>query len=594
MSVVRHAVATRALLAIYLTLSLVACALLPLSWALAIAVEFAVVAAVVRSKPDRRLIVGLGILAAARLWFAASAAVEGSSSTSGLAGMPLSDLWSILSFGMVRAAFHWLEVRTPFELSLAIGLVVAATMFSRSRLWQGAALGVLVVPLILLAPAPDVPHQPSTADMKRWLGMSPVTIPPAEKAQIAAVPDLPSDGRVKRVVLVVLESVGAANVVGHLDANPDDPFARLVRRGHFFRNVVAVSNASHMAQPGIVAGQDFLQTFGPAFAVPTDPHVQWSFPRHFARKGWSTSLLSSQDERWLGMSRVTLAEPWTRASFSLGLPDGDTYHDACGTRKAYDSGTVRRFVELVSTQAEPFFVYLNLQNTHYPYIIESPGAELPTLTCGEFPSLPDGKLDEVRTRYRATLTQTLDRLAALITSMPETLWVMTGDHPENIVAGPGFGHGKSASREETTSFAIFLGPQVRPAVTDEPISSVDLLPTVVSLVRPEDAALLPRDLLEGVDVIAQMPPLAITSTSGMNAPEYAAESIDARVRLSQNGLRCEVGSRAACDKLQKALAFWHSCTEAFARDRASHYNPCLRLSRKMFASDDHPSSSTHD
>ena len=395
---------------------------------------------------------------------------------------------------------------------------------------------------------------------------------------------LPTEGRWSKVLLVVLESVGAHNLQAHLTRVPDGPFAQLWARGRRLTRVVATANVSHMAQPALLTSGEYTRRLGAHLPFPKEALISWGFGWHFAAKGWSTVLASSQDERWLGVSRSSLAQPWTSRRHAVDLPAGDParYRDACGTEKALDSATLAHLEATLAATPGPVFAYLNLQNTHYPYVNESDPAG-PThsdLRCGDFTALPAERLAEAQARYAHALDEQLDRVAALVAAHPDALVLITGDHGEHLIAGEGFAHSKHAIPEETNTFALLVGPGLDPGELSEPVSALDLLPTVAALVSPADLAALPRDLLAGTDALApDAPRFAPTASYGLGTVEVALEDRRGRVTLTETSTTCDAPD--GCAGLTATLGLWLACKTRYAADggEASGLDPCARLAR---------------
>lgn len=117
------------------------------------------------------------------------------------------------------------------------------------------------------------------------------------------------------------------------------------------------------------------------------------------------------------MSAIALDQPWAHVRYALDAPIGTTYRDACGTRKAFDSGTIARVEALLDSAHGRRFADVNLQNTRFSFVFEQPHPqEIASVGffCKEFSIFPLEKLEAVRRRDElAVVDESLERVAEL-------------------------------------------------------------------------------------------------------------------------------------------------------------------------------------
>jgi len=598
MTEARPAESSRMPLAIYLSAAIVT-GIVVSWWAiLLLSVELLLVATLLRlGRVPRRLPAWVAVIGVGRLIAVMAFAAVHDERFRWLASLAPTELGELVTPQLALAGLHELAAGISLRAWVAavLALLVAAwsTLRSRER-WYAPVAAAGIVPLLLLVDRPlreeAAPALSPPAALASAIGLYSLELPAT--ATVTAIPPrrLPSEARYDEVLLVVLESVGAPNLGDHLARHPEGAFARLWESGLRLQKVIAASNVSHMAQPSLLTSQEFTRGVGRHLYVLPSARAGWSFPAHFAAKGWLTFFESSQDETWLGMSTITLEQPWTHARHALDLPPEAVYADACGTRKALDSGTLVRIETLLESARGPRFAYVNLQNTHFPFIAEEAlDQEIAEVGfyCREFLDLPPEKLDVVRRRYELALDATLNRVADFARRHPEALVIVTGDHPEHLVAGPGFGHSKTAIAEETDSFALLLGPDIPSRSISSTISALDLLPTVVGLVNPRDLEVLPMGLLQGVDVLRELGEgVAFTTSYGLGAPQYAAVGSEARLEVAWEGRVCR-GTELRCEALAEALSFWVSCKTAFHSTPRplDVFDSCTRVARGSVVND---------
>lgn len=511
-------------------------------------------------------------------------------------GHGLSGLLPVLTWRVVWTSLQSMGAATGLWTLAAVLIGAGVYVLVRRRPEQLARLPLyLAVPAVALTFFQPVERIPRMGALDGAMARVQHDFERLELARVAPLPELPRvDG--PDVFLVVLESVGRENLARHVENHPDCVFARLFEHGVHVPSVVATANASHLAQPSLLTSHDFTRRPTPTLSAEPPPHGLLTMPAYFRAKGYRTLMVSSQDERWLGMDRITLQGPW---DLRLHSPDAfagpqSLYRDACGVEKVLDSHTVDRFVREVESVrgGAPVFAYLNLQNTHFPFVLEDspPNPRLPEALCSDFASMPEDRLEEFADRYDLALRETERRLLRVREAFPDALLVVTGDHGESFVAGKNFGHAKSLAEAEMTTFALFHGAGLEPARVDAPASSLDLLPTVITLVDPADhdrlpAALLSGRSLRGTDGWSREGPVFVGS-HGFGA-EFAAVLGEVKVRYMRS--RPERCSRLddqdleaedpRCVETASALVDWLSCQTQFYDRRRTlsylFYNPCF-------------------
>lgn len=402
----------------------------------------------------------------------------------------------------------------------------------------------------------------------------------------------PRPARYDRVFLVIMESFGA-DALRELAAE-EGPMGRIGRRAARFDSVLSPSNASHLCQPAVLVSRDLTQSDRHLYLpVPTPPQPLLGAAGWFRANGYRTVMVSSQDERWLGMDRIIAAQPWDTFVHSINTADGGAlYRDACGVTKVLDSTTLARFMREVDAAPGPVFGYLNLQNTHFPYISEADQnpRDFAGLTCADFMEMPASRLGMVRARQRSALRESAARIEQLVARYPDALVVLVGDHGEEMVAGQRFGHAKSLMPLQFETFAWFLGPGVTPGARPLRASLLDVLPSLLELVAPGELASLPQGIFTGHSLWSMADPsrrIFFAVSSGA-APERTAVRGEVQLQVTEGLHRCVLWSAperpidgARCADLERALADWLSCQINFARGLTPvtqrSFSPCHAL-----------------
>jgi hypothetical protein len=398
--------------------------------------------------------------------------------------------------------------------------------------------------------------------------------------------------RYGRVFLVLMECFGA-DAMRELAAE-EGPMRRIGRRADRFDSVLAPSNASHLAQPAVLVSRDLTHSDRHLYyglSVPPQPRL--GAAAWFRANGYRTVMVSSQDEGWLGMDRVVASQPWSTFVHSLNTADvGARYRDACGVTKVLDSVTIARFIREIDAAPGPVFGYLNLQNTHFPYIIESGGrlGDYGNLTCADFAMMPRDRLGAVRARQRQALRESAARVEQLIDRYPDALVVLVSDHGEEMVAGTMFGHAKRLAPAQFETFAWFIGPGTAGGARPARASLLDVLPSLIERVAPGELAALPQGIFTGHSLwsMTDVSSRVFFAVSSGTTTAYTAVRGDMQLQVVEGVNRCALWSDPAhpldetrCRDLQRPLSDWLSCQVTFARgltplSRGS-FNPCHAL-----------------
>lgn len=496
---------------------------------------------------------------------------------------------------VIRAGLRLVASRALTTLALIAAGVFALRRFieiSDVRARRTTQLALSLAALVALVPAA----------VTAALAVRDIATPPPrplwERVHLTptARPRAPGGGapHYRRVFLVLMESTSAEAVAR---APAGSPARRLRDRAVRFDEVLSASNASHFAQPAILTSHDFSRSPWGAY-VRVRPAVQPTLgvADWFSLAGYRTVMVSSQNERWLGMDQIVFSQRWNVAVHSPTFGDpAALYRDACGVTKVLDSQTVERFVREVDRATGPVFGYLNLQNTHFPYLSERGGQprDFGGLVCEDFASMPADRLELARARHRVAQDEAFARVEALVARYPDALFALVGDHGEEFVEGNAFGHGKTVSMPQIDTFAWFIGPGLSPGDHPQRRSILDVLPSLIDAVSPGAAASLPPGLLAGHTVWTDADDSARTlfTLSGGITPEESAVRGDHQLRVVGTEPRClRLGARTAlrerlpvseCAELESSLRHWRECQATFNADRpgrwAEFFNPCHSL-----------------
>lgn len=302
---------------------------------------------------------------------------------------------------------------------------------------------------------------------------------------------------VRHVVLVVLDTTHAAHLGcygGPAVASPalDAVAARGVRFAAAYSNTTWTLPSTATLLSGLLP-----ETHGVVTANSMLPAELPLVTERLHAAGWRTDL----------HSQMVFAS--ARHGFDRGI-DGYGFHGSRGG-EAQLLDALRSW--LSARGAQPSLLYVHLRRPHSPYDPAPAFRRVFEDGC----SLADGRRDEELARadarppaaldaaelahlehlYAANLRQADDRLAEFFDGLRaatqrDTLLIVTSDHGEGLGEHGAFGHGATLWAEQVRIPLLVVGPGLRPHVVEQPVSSVDIAPTLYDL-----CGVPPPDRLEG-------------------------------------------------------------------------------------------------
>ncbi len=302
-----------------------------------------------------------------------------------------------------------------------------------------------------------------------------------------------SRGPRPNVLLIVLESVPAGHLHHEGYARDVSPHLDAIAKGAVrFSRVWSSSTHSNYAQMAI------LSSLFPRRGSTLDVYQTLSYPRTlphdiFVQLGYASATFSSQNEHWGGMRRFQKTR--TRYTFV----DSNTYPGRrmnvkrAGEEKLPDSLTVKLASDWIRGQKDPWFVYLNLQRTHFPYTLPENAEPVYLPAKPHWPSFrfmhyPREDLIPAKNRYDNALRYVDQQIGELhqtlqrVDQLDQTLWIIVSDHGEAFYDHGMVTHGKSLWEAESRTPLLFYWPgELEPQLVEEPTSHLDIMPTTLHL-----------------------------------------------------------------------------------------------------------------
>ena len=445
--------------------------------------------------------------------------------------------------------------------SAALGWWVPRWALSRSPALQrrlvlaaGGGLGILVVAALVgkaaYASETAQSDQPKTdyelsrddragpvahavSDIARGFGAGPSAVASTDNANVIRRPIVSMDqylagipqNAIKRwnVVMVQVESLrsdqlrlygGTRDVMPTIDA--------LSRESRVFTNAYIQASHSNYADLVPLSSQYPLRS-PQMYEYPPNP----TYPRVLIYDvlkalGYKTAIFSSQNERWGGMinfhrrsslDRFFDAESFTGPTYA---PYGDTgfaewVKETHGAGSVDDRYTVDEAIKWIDSVAgQPFFIHMNLQSSHLPYVVPddfprrfSPKEIDFAIMWGKFPI---EKIDIVKGRYADSLYYEDIQIARLFQYLKShgqwdnTVFVIGGDNGEAFYEHGFSAHASSLFNEVVKVPMIIRAPGVEPGLDNRPAMFLDVPPSLLQLL-----GLPPHPGFQGISLFDPQP-----------------------------------------------------------------------------------------
>lgn len=428
-----------------------------------------------------------------------------------LGGLSLHLLQTMPAVGLSAALFVAMIVTGLWWLARTV-----ADEETRKRLTAVGFGGALVVTLVgVLEPVPVVQflavHHPlfSAAVGPRTVDAEAVVQsgPPLATAEKGPRDwDGFSPGATRTPVIVLMIESLRSDLVS-LEPCPIPFLASLASRSLWFERAYVTASHSDYEDLSVWYSRYPLRSIRKNQYLSNDPARGTSTFEVFKRLGYRTAYITSQNERWGDMINW-LKVPEVDHFFHSEDYEGSTWenpHDRAGllglirkrvatAGKVEDTETLRIATEWIASvpHEEPFFLGMNLQNTHFNYVIPPGGPEPFQPATIDFPtpfySWRKDKATVVRNRYyNAALN--IDRAVQGFVEFLQkrgiwdrSLFVVIGDSGEAFYEH-GFGNHSGPMYDEVArTLLVVKPPQGGPTgKVSHPVSHVDLFPTVFDL-----------------------------------------------------------------------------------------------------------------
>ena len=292
----------------------------------------------------------------------------------------------------------------------------------------------------------------------------------------------------------------------------------LAREGRVFRRAYAQASHSNYADPCPLSSHYPLRSYGHHDYPPNPSYPRVMLYDVLKSRGYRVAFFSSQNENW-----GNLLNYWDTGSIDYlhhpGTWGGPQYVAKSDTGFAAwvaktkhagsidDRYTVEEALKWVGQDSRPFFMYMNLQSSHFPYYVPDdhrrrfgPDRVDFIMTFGNYPR---EKVDVVKDLYADSLHYMDLQLAKLFDGLKarglwdRTIVVLTGDQGQAFYEHGLAVHGNSLFEEAVRVALIVRAPELEPGIEQGPAQHIDVPPSVLHLL-----GLPPHPAQQGINLFA--------------------------------------------------------------------------------------------
>jgi len=162
-------------------------------------------------------------------------------------------------------------------------------------------------------------------------------------------------------------------------------------------------------------------------------------------------------------------------------------------KESNDEIQLRNALEWIKENKEDkFFVYMHLEDTHEPYFKGASPFELIKANYNLLKreeKLKRSDIELIRKLYEIGIRRTDENISRFIEEIKklgifdESYIILFGDHGQQLYERGSFGHGSDFYEENICTPLVILGPGIKAKKIDEPISFLDLSPTILDILK---------------------------------------------------------------------------------------------------------------
>ena len=359
-----------------------------------------------------------------------------------------------------------------------------------------------------------------------WSSLPETEVKGSDEGNQLNAPTVNSANTLPHIIVIQIESLRSDVIhLQHQGREVMPHLNKLANDALVWRNAYSQSTHSDYADPCIVSSLYPLRTRHHHYYALNDPWPKQLSYDCLKQLGYATATISSQNEMW-GRMEHFLTSPnldffyhperfADRANAEMNHQDPGFYaqvqNGMLKAGKFPDRHTASVAIDWIERQSEtgkPFLLNMNLQSSHFPYLIPDEATK-PFQPCDfgseiSFASYPIEATRTVRNAYYNSLHEIDTQLGLLIETLQrvgiadQTMLVVLGENGESFHENGQVCHANKPYEATTNIGLVMHGPTwLEPGVEDYPIEHVDILPTLFRRI-----GLAPHPNFQGIDALA--------------------------------------------------------------------------------------------
>lgn len=359
------------------------------------------------------------------------------------------------------------------------------------------------------------------------------------------------------VLIVIVESLRADELVSFGGRRSVMPTVdRLAASGRRFLRHYTQASHSDYADPTVLSSHYPLRSSTYHIYPAEPPYPRVLIYDVLSALGYRVGIFSSQNESWQGMKnyletgnidRFLDSETYDGPTY---VPAGDRVFEdwlkeAGKSGKIDDRYTVTEAIEWIDASDDPFVIYMNLQNSHVPYVVpadfDAPFGSGHVSFPIRFAQFPRDSVEAVRDLYSSSLAYVDAQLARVVDyldrsgRLDNTIIVVTADTGQAFYEHGFASHGSGLYDEVMRIPLVIYGPGMESGDEEQVSQHIDIPPTVLGLLD-----LPPHPGWQGIDLLA-----SVSTESGERTAYLVGQALVDQYALVRGRWKLIYDARAA-------------------------------------------------
>jgi arylsulfatase A-like enzyme len=295
------------------------------------------------------------------------------------------------------------------------------------------------------------------------------------------------------IIIIMLESISRDHIHFYgYERNISPNIDLLMNKSIVFNRTYSISSHSDYSQPGFLSSKYMLiNDIRNSFDLPVSKTFIWD---KLKKQNYSTAYISSQDDEWVNM--IKYIDSTNLDYYSYSLSDNVYDYGSGNAKKDFDEKTTEKVISWLNSTdtSNPFFLYINLQATHYPYSYPENNTyfypDETTSILSRYVYLAEEDVFPSINRYDNSLLYVDKQIGKIIEElekknlMNNSIIILTADHGESFNRTHRYiRHGYGCYEEEyLVPMSIYI-PNQNNRIINNITRHIDVIPTIFDMIN---------------------------------------------------------------------------------------------------------------